>query len=156
MKSILIPSVLEEDTVLAVEAAIAYSPEKKIVLLFLHDLPDEISATATLRNMNNLCTAAQKKVLATCRDIGARSNRAIEVHNQYGLSRPLLRNLMDFLDVETVSIPDSFVTSPRPIHRQLVTLLKEKQLPLISPLDEQQRPVSKVKPEVKEIEINAK
>jgi hypothetical protein len=106
--------------------------------------------------MNNLCTAAQKKVLATCRDIGARSNRAIEVHNQYGLSRPLLRNLIDFLDVETISISDSFVSSPRPIHRQLVTLLKEKQLPFISPLREQQRPVIKVKSAVKEIEINAK
>lgn len=122
MKSILIPSLLNEDTVFALELAIRMEPEG-VVLLFLHDLPADGSALAALRSMNPYCTAEQKKILELCRTLASGNNVPLSVHNQYGISMPLLRHLLEHLEAGSAIIPPSVAASGKRTHTQFLKLL---------------------------------
>lgn len=122
MKSILIPSLLNEDTVFALELAITQEPAG-VVLLFLNDITDDDSALAALRSMNPYCTVSQKKVLALCRTTASGNNIPLSVHNQYGISMPFLRHLLEHLQTGRAVIPPSFAASSKRIHRQFLKLL---------------------------------
>ena len=134
MKNIIIPTVLEEDTINAVRTAIA--PKRNnacgIVLLLLKDIPDDFSATSTLKSLSYTWTAAQEDVLNTCRRIVSDNcNVKLEIHHQFEITKPLLRNLMDYFDGELVILTPSFKNSKTKVNCRLVKLLLSSKYTLL-------------------------
>ncbi|MEZ0130491.1 universal stress protein, partial [Flavobacterium sp. LBUM151] len=94
MKNFLIPTTLEQDTIIAVKSAInqAKNTNCEIILVMVSDTPDTFSASQFLREMKTSLTVSQEEVLETCRYIiGHTPNCKIKVHNQYGLSAPIFK-----------------------------------------------------------------
>ncbi|MFL9843145.1 hypothetical protein [Flavobacterium rhizosphaerae] len=112
MKNILIPTQLEGDTTDAVKLAVAYADKKKcmIYLLQVYDVPDMYSAGWTLKTMAPQYTAAQSAVLDKCRQIiDASNNCRLAIHLQYGITKPLLKNLIEHKDIGLIMLTPMFI-----------------------------------------------
>lgn len=134
MKSILIPTTLQLDALYSVKAAIKQTAGTNciITLLMVHDAPDAESASYFLRKTRQSLTEAQIGVLQDCRDaITNTPNCRLEVHNQYGLSAPLLKNLMDHLEVNLIIIPASYKLEKSRINRNCLELLANSRMPIL-------------------------
>lgn len=134
MKSILIPTVFENDTLYATETAIKHAKGKNcnIVLLTLAEAPDTYSAAEFLRKTKQPITAAQGEVLEECRaKVAASGNCTLEVRNQYGLSSALLRNLLEFLGTEMIILTPSYKAEKKKIHTYFCKLVGTCKKPIL-------------------------
>jgi len=134
MKNLLIPSTLELDTISAIRVAIQQSKGKKctIYLALVSEIPDTYSSAAFLRSVKSDMTFSQKNVLNFCRELTIISqNCDLKIHNQYGISSPLMKNLIAHLDIELTLLPLSFRNSEKRIHNQFVQILDNCKCPIL-------------------------
>ncbi|MGQ2983399.1 hypothetical protein [Flavobacterium sp.] len=134
MKSILIPSVLENDTLHAIDTAIKHAKGKSsnIVLLTLTDTPDACSAAEYLRKTRRPLTAAQSELLEECgRRVAASANCTLEIRHQYGLTSALLRNLLEYLGTEMIILSPSYKAEKRKIHTYFCKLVAGCKKPIL-------------------------
>lgn len=134
MKNILIPTTLQRDTVAALRTALAQneqSPES-IVLMLLRETPDTASAPFWIRKMQSEFTAAQQSVLDECLQMVAdKKDCKLNIHQQFSITGPLLRNFIEAREIGLVILPDSFVQSEREVNRYCLRLLKNSKTPLL-------------------------
>jgi hypothetical protein len=134
MKNFLIPTTLEEDTITAVKSAVnqAKNTNCEIILMMLSDAPDSFSSAQFLREMRTELTPSQELVLDTCRYIIEHTpNCKIKVHNQYGLSVPILKGIIDAFDVKLVVLTNSYKQETKRIHQYLVKLTGNLKCPIL-------------------------
>lgn len=120
MKNFLIPTTLKDDTIWAVKSAVsqAKSSHCEIILMMVSDAPDTFSSSNFLREMRTGLTASQEEVLETCRYIIDHTpNCKIKVHNQYGLSSPIFRRIIDVFSVKLVILTHSYKQETKRIHQ---------------------------------------
>lgn len=134
MKNFLIPTTLKDDTICAVKSAIgqAKSSGCEIILMMVSDAPDTFSSSGYLREMRTGLTASQEIVLDTCRYmINHTANCKIKVHNQYGLSSPIFKHIIDVFDVKLVILTQSYKQETKRIHQYLVQLAGNQKCPIL-------------------------
>ncbi|MPT34043.1 MAG: hypothetical protein E2604_02860, partial [Flavobacterium sp.] len=107
MHNILIPTAFEADTLCAVKTAVQHADTKKctivlvtIVLVTISDLPDTLfSPLSALRSISPEMTEAQYALVDECRAIVKKTtNCTLTVRHQFGISAPLLKNLLNHLE----------------------------------------------------------
>ncbi|MGG7033778.1 MAG: hypothetical protein ACI7YS_01135 [Flavobacterium sp.] len=143
MKNLLIPSTLELDTTNAVKTAIQQSngQECTIFLMLINEISDSYSSATFLRSMKSEMTASQKNVLEYCRELVTNSqNCNLKIHHQFGISAPLMKNLMEYLDIELTILTPSFKNAQKRIYNQFVQILSNSKCPILhlSPNSEEQ------------------
>ncbi|AWH84852.1 hypothetical protein HYN59_06800 [Flavobacterium album] len=134
MKSILIPTVFESDTLHAIDTAIKHARGKSctIVLLTLTEAPDAGSAAEFLRKTRRALTQAQSELLNECYNAVALSaNCSLDVHHQYGLSAALLRNLLQYLGTDMVILSPSYKAEKKRIHTYFCKLVSTCKKPIL-------------------------
>ena len=134
MKNILIPTVLEGDTITAVKTAAKYATGKStsIILMLLQKMPDNFSAAATLREMSPSYTAAQNNILSECRKITEESgNCRLVIHNQCGISAPLLKNLMEYFGTDLIIFTPSYKENKNALNNYCTQLLLNCKCPIL-------------------------
>lgn len=134
MKSILIPTTFEADTINAVKAAINRSSGTNctITLLSLKESFETYSAGYTLQDMSSYYTPAQDEVAGKCRQHAALApNCRLTIRNQYGISGPLLKNLLEFLGTDLIIIPQSYRNEKSKIHSYFLGLLQKCRKPIL-------------------------
>lgn len=135
MHNILIPTSFEADTLNAVKTAVKHAETKNcsIVLLTVSDLPDSwASSLSALRSMSPEMTEAQYAVLEDCRSlIKATNNCKLTVRHQFGISAPLLKNLLDHLEISLVILSPLFKAETHPFQRHFLKLLSNCKSPIL-------------------------
>lgn len=134
MKNLLIPSNLESDTINAIKVAIQQSNGQNctIFLALVSEIPDTYSSATFLRSMKNEMTVSQRNVLDYCRElITISQNCCLKIHHQYGISAPLMKNLMEHLDIELSILTPSFKNAQKKIHNQFVQILSNSKCPIL-------------------------
>lgn len=131
MKSILIPTVLQHDMLHAVRVALTDAKPTAITLLYFIESDDTPSATYWLRTSQTTVSRDQELLLDECRQMVAKAGCSLNIRQQYAVTGPLLRNLLDYLDIGLVIIPESFQHSTKTIHRQCVKVLHNVRLPIL-------------------------
>ncbi len=134
MKSILIPTVIENDTKHAIETAVKHAKGKNcsITLLILTETPDACSAVEFLRKTKKPFTPAQAELLDECHSrIALSANCTLGVHHQYGISAPLFRNLMEYLGTEMIILSPSYKADRKKIHAYFCKLAATCKKPIL-------------------------
>ncbi|MBE8724210.1 hypothetical protein [Flavobacterium hungaricum] len=134
MKNFLIPTTLKDDTICAVKSAVnqAKSADSEIILVLVSEAPDTFSSSSFLREMRTGLTKSQEEVLETCRYIIEHTpNCKLKVHNQYGLSAPLLKRLIEAFSVKLVILTHSYKQETKKIHQYLVQLAGNQKCPIL-------------------------
>jgi len=134
MKNILVPTTLQHDTLYSVKAAIKLSAGAYcvITLVLLSEAPDAESAAYYLRKTKHASTTLQAKVLDNCRKVAyATGNCSLEIHNQYGLSAPLLKHLLEHLGTNLIIIPASYKQESGKINHYFLGLLANSRVPML-------------------------
>lgn len=134
MKTLLIPTIFENDTIDAIKAALSFANGNpcKLLLMQVSDVQETYSALSLLRNLDNKWTNAQENVLERCREIIAENpNCKLKIHHQFGVSSPLIRNLLDYNSIELVIIPTSFKSSSLKIHQNCAQILANYKCPIL-------------------------
>ncbi|OXA91213.1 adenine nucleotide alpha hydrolase family protein [Flavobacterium hercynium] len=134
MKNFLIPTTLKEDTISAVKSAINQAKDTscQIVLMMVADAPDTFSSSQFLREMRVGLTPSQEEVLEICRSIAERNaNIKIKIHNQFGLSSPVFKGIIDTFEVKLVILTNSYKQETKRIHQYLVKLAGNQKCPIL-------------------------
>ena len=125
MKNFLIPTTLEEDTIIAVKSAInqAKNTNCEVILMMVSEAPDSFSASQFLREMRVSLTPNQELVLETCRYmIEHTANCKIKIHNQHGLSSAIFKGIIETFDVKLVILTHSYKQESKRIHQNVMQL----------------------------------
>jgi len=134
MKNFLIPTTLEQDTITAVKSAVnqAKNTNCEIILMMVSETPDAFSSAQFLREMRTALTPSQEEVLDTCRYIISHTpNCKIKVHNQYGISAPIFKGIIDAFDVKLVVLTNSYKQESKRIHQSMVKLAGNLKCPIL-------------------------
>lgn len=134
MKNLLIPTSLQHDTINAVKTAIKQSKGKNctVILLQVCEIPDTDSSAFFLRSIKNELTVSQKNVLETCRKLVEHSqNCTFKLQHQYGISAPVMRNLLEYLHAELIILTPSYKNSEKKIHNQFLQILSNCKYPIL-------------------------
>lgn len=134
MKNFLIPTVLKEDTICAVQSAInqAKKTDCEIVLVLLSEIPDTFSSSQFLRQMKSGLTSKQEEVLQACRYIiESHTNCNLKVHNQFGISSPIFKRIIDNFDIKLVILTHSYKQETKRIHQYLIRLAGNQKCPIL-------------------------
>ncbi|TRW26572.1 hypothetical protein FMM05_04120 [Flavobacterium zepuense] len=134
MKNILIPTILEADTVGAVKTAAKHASGQNcaVVLMLLCDVPDTYSAGYLLQKITPGYTAAQSAVLNKCKEIIKNTpNCVLQVHIQHGISAPLLKGLIEHKGIGLTILTTSYKQEQQKIHRYCTALLLNSKCPLL-------------------------
>ncbi|RZJ67238.1 MAG: hypothetical protein EOO50_06880 [Flavobacterium sp.] len=133
MKNILIPTALNADTAAAVSHAVKQSSGSSLTisLLYLNETPQTPSAAGWLRQARNGYSSQQQQTLEQCRKLVSGSNCTLKFQTQYSLSAPLLKNLMEALEIGLVIMTDSFRNSDKKINRYATKLLGNCKCPIL-------------------------
>lgn len=134
MKNLLIPTTLQPDTINAVKTAIKQSKGRNcnVILLQICDIPNTDSSAFFLRSIKNQLTVSQKNILEICRNLVAVSpNCTFKLQHQYGISAPLMRNLLEHLHVGLVILTPSYKSAEKKIHKQFLQLVSNCKCPIL-------------------------
>ncbi|MCO6147124.1 hypothetical protein [Flavobacterium sp. NRK1] len=134
MKNILIPTTLQQDSLFSVKAAIKQAADSKciITLILLSDAPDMESASYYLRKAKYRISKGQQDVLNNCRkEIDTTENCILDIHYQFGLSAPLLKNLLEHLSTNLIIIPASYKMELNKIHRYFLNYISNNKIPIL-------------------------
>jgi nucleotide-binding universal stress UspA family protein len=134
MKTILIPTLFQQDTEDAVKAALNYAKTSdcKIILMSVSDIEDTYSASSLLRSLDNNWTFDQEKILYNCRDIiDLHANCSLKVHSQFGVSAPKIKNLLDHYNINMIVISQTFKQSSDKIHEYCYQILCNNKYPIL-------------------------
>ncbi len=136
MKNILIPTTLASDTLAVVKTAAKHACKDgcAIVLLLVCEAPEKLYATDFRNRMSSQSTQMQQDVLNHCRAAIARMPQCtLHVHHQYGVSGPLLRNLIYSKKIDLIVIAESYKMAPQKIHKCCYALLLNSKCPVLMP-----------------------
>ncbi|KAF2518036.1 hypothetical protein [Flavobacterium foetidum] len=134
MKNFLIPTTLKDDTISAVKSAVNQSKntDSEIILVLVSEAPDTFSSSNFLREMRSSLTKSQEEVLETCRYIIDHTpNCKLKVHNQYGLSSPIFKRIIEVFSVKLVILTPSYKQETKKIHQYLVQLAGNQKCPIL-------------------------
>ena len=134
MKNILIPTTLEGDTAGAVATAIKHAASGccTLVLILFSEAPDAYSASECLGRMSPKVSLTNNTTLMRCRAlVEAAPHCNLQVHHQYGISAPLLRNLLEYKNIDMIVLPESFRTSREKIYQYCTKLLLKSKYPIL-------------------------
>lgn len=134
MKNLLIPTTLEADTINAVKTAIKQFKDEKcnIILMLVSDVPDTESASFFLRSIKSEMTISQKNVLNSIRGIiNENENCSLKIHNQYGVSSPMIKNLIEHHKICLTIVTPSYKASAKKIQLQCLQLLCNCKSPIL-------------------------
>ncbi|MES2575442.1 MAG: hypothetical protein V4572_10905 [Bacteroidota bacterium] len=134
MKNFLIPTTLKEDTICAVKSAVNQAKENQseIILMLVSDAPDTFSSSHFLREMKTGLTSSQEIILNNCREIISQTdNCRLKIHNQYGLSSPIFRGIVDAFSVKLVILTHSYKQETKRIHQYFVQLAGNQKCPIL-------------------------
>jgi len=134
MKNILIPTTLEADTVSAVKTAIRHASGQNcnIILMQVCDIPDTYSAGYKLHKTVPVYTAAQSDVLNKCKAaIHNTLHCRLQVHLQYSISAPLLKNIIENKGVELIILSQSYKQERQKIHQYCTRLVLNSKCPIL-------------------------
>jgi len=134
MKNLLIPTILEADTINAVKTALKQFKDENctIMLMLVADVPDTDSASFFLKSLKNELTVSQKNVLSSIRElINEATSCTLKIHTQYGVSSPLIKNLIEFHKISLTILTPSFKASAKKIKVQCVQLLCNCKSPIL-------------------------
>ncbi|MBX2962289.1 MAG: hypothetical protein KF687_07240 [Cyclobacteriaceae bacterium] len=134
MKNILIPTTLKPDTLKAVRSVVKNVKEEniKIVLLMLSDMPDGITDLLFASRSGVETSAHGQRVLDDCRRyVKELENVSLQVHHQYGISGPLLRNIMNHHAITLTVITPSYKEETHTLHKQAVKSLLNSKCPIL-------------------------
>ena len=134
MKNILIPSILEADTVNAVKTAAKHASGQNcaIILMLLCDVPDTYSAGYLLQKITPGYTVAQSAVLTKCKEIiKGTPNCVLQVHIQHGISAPLLKGLIEHKGIGLTILTTSYKQHQQKIQRYCAALLLNSRCPIL-------------------------
>ena len=134
MKNFLIPTTFKDDTISAVKSAVYQAKDSncEIILMMVSETPDSFSSSNFLREMRAGLTPSQELVLETCRYIIDHSpNCKIKVHNQYGLSSPIFKRIIDVFAVKLVILTHSYKQETKRIHQYLTQLAGNQKCPIL-------------------------
>src|SRR6218665_3849799 len=134
MKNFLIPTTLKDDTISAVKSAVNQSKdtESEIILVLVSEAPDTFSSSSFLREMKSGLTKSQEEVLETCRYIIDHTpNCKIKVHNQYGISSPVFRGIIETFEVKLVILTNSYKQEKKRIHQYFIKLAGNQRCPIL-------------------------
>lgn len=135
MNNILIPTQFESDTIDAIKTAIKYAESKSctIVLTTVTDVPGSIySPSFFLRTAVPEMTEAQHELLQECKSIvAATKNCQLKVHHQFGISAPLIKNLLEYFSVGLVILTQSYKSNTNRTQRHLLQLVSNCKCPIL-------------------------
>jgi hypothetical protein len=134
MKNIIIPTTFAADTVEAMKIA-AYIAENtgSITLLSNSPISDSITELLFLSSKDTIDAAGREKVLADWQRYADNKgiDMTVEKHHQFGMSRPLLDNVLEKYDTDLVVTPQSFQQSKNHSHRMMLSLLNRCTCPVM-------------------------
>jgi len=135
MKNFLIPTTLKEDTIDAVKTAInqAKGNDCEIILMIVSEIPDTLSSPSSfLREMKNRTTPNEENVLHICRHIvSAFDNCSLKIHNQYGISSPIFKRIIDHFSLNLIILTPSYHREKKRINQNLIQLLDNHKCPIL-------------------------
>lgn len=133
MKNILIPTTLQEDTLHAVNnALVQVSGPCRVIILQPVPMPDSFAAAEFIRKLHNNLTNAQSSVIEKChKAVTAVAGCCLEVRTQIGVTAPLLRNLLDFLNVNLIIVPASYRAEKSKLHTRCLEILLKYRCPVL-------------------------
>lgn len=135
MKNILIPVTFEADTLQAmmIAADMQRYAGGSINLLTISEITDSITDLLFLDVNDSVDRQKRGEVMMLWENMKADHEIKADVleHHRYGLSRPLMKQLLGRLDIDLVIVPVSFQKSREHIHRQTLKLLQESNCPLM-------------------------
>jgi len=136
MKNIIIPTTFENDTIdaLKVAADLKRKGSGQIVLISLSEITDSITDLLFLSEKNVQNVGNRDKLFADwskALDDFALPKLPIIEHHQYGISRPILIQLLEHFKAEMVIVPNSFLQSKLFIHRLFLRLLNKSEFPVM-------------------------
>lgn len=134
MKNILIPTILDADTTGAVAAAIKHAASGccTIVLILFSEAPDAYTATDYLSRISPQTALLNNITLKRCRTlVEGIAHCNLQVHHQYGISAPLLRNILEYKNIDLIILPESFKASREKICKYCTKLLLKSKCPIL-------------------------
>lgn len=135
MKSFLIPTTLKEDTISAVKTAInqAKGIDCEIILMIVYEIPDTYSSPSYfLREMKTGITATEENILDICRQLISKfDNCTLKIHNQYGISSPIFKRIIDHFSLKLIIITHSYKQEKKRIIQRLLQLLDNQKCPIL-------------------------
>lgn len=134
MKNILIPTTFEEDTLYAVSNALRQAADMpfRIVLMQPVPMPDSFSAAEHIRKSHNHLNPAQSSVIEKChKAVAAADGCRLEVRSQIGVTGPLLKNLLDFLNISLIIVPASYKAEKSKLHTHCLEILLKHKCPIL-------------------------
>ncbi|RYD90891.1 MAG: hypothetical protein EOP54_23320, partial [Sphingobacteriales bacterium] len=134
MKNIMIPTTLEADTVSAVKTAVRHASGQScnIVLMQVCEVPDTYSAGYMLHKIMPGYTKAQSEVLTKCKAaIAATPHCRLQVHMQYSISAPLLKNIIEHKGIGLVILSQSYKLETEKIHQYCTRLVLNSKCPIL-------------------------
>jgi len=134
MKNILIPTTLEADTISAVKTAVRHASGQScnIILMQVCDVPDTYSAGYMLHKIVPGYTTAQNEVLSKCKSVvSATVHCRLQVHLQYSISAPLLKNIIEHKGIELIILSQSYKQDKQKIHQYCTRLMGNSKCPIL-------------------------
>lgn len=134
MKNFLIPTTLKEDTICAVKSAINQSGKSncEIILMMVAEIPDTYSSSFLLREMNTSLSKYQEEILEECKNLIEQTNNCkVKIHFQYGISAPVLKNIISSFDVKLIILSHSYKQETKRILQNLVQLASNQKCAIL-------------------------
>ncbi|RDI08255.1 hypothetical protein [Flavobacterium sp. AG291] len=133
MKNILIPTTLQHDTLFAVKTALKQANSNcNITIMYVRDVADAESASLFLRSARPSKTDLQAKILEACHsEANNYPHCTLELHNRYGISAPLLKNLLQHLNTDFIIVPASYRQERDSIHHYCLNLLSNSKISML-------------------------
>lgn len=136
MKNILIPTTYEIDSTDALKVAAdicQHSGGGEIILFSISEISDSITELLFLSSKDNIDLNKRDAVLKFWESYSSqhRMNANIKFHHQYGLSRPVLEQVIDRFGADMVIIPQSFQLSKNYIHQFALKLFNQCNSPMM-------------------------
>lgn len=133
MKTVLIPTTFHEDTLYAVNNALNQVTRPcRVVLLHPVPMPDSFAAAEFIRKSYNHLTPSQTSVLEKCHAAVNTTKRCrLEIRTQIDVTAPLLRNLIDFLNVNLVVVSASYRAEKSRLHTRCLEILLKLKCPVL-------------------------
>ncbi len=134
MKNILIPTTLKDDAIKAVKTAVrnGNGDSIKIVLLMFSEMPGGITDLLFAPQSGYELSLQEQQVLDDCRKYVRDFDRiSLNIHHQYGVTAPLLRNIMDHHGIGLTILTPSYKAETNYIHLQTVQILENSKCPIL-------------------------
>jgi|GEM_PF-2498213 len=133
MKHILIPTTYGSDTVDAMKVAanLATAGECEITLLSISPLPDSITDLLFITKPEHLALEKHDALMRDWQTVQQHQSvrPTVNEHHRFGITEPVLKQIMQRLSVDIVVIPPSFQQSTEFAHTLFIRLLRKSHCP---------------------------